>query len=298
MTRLEFGTAMALDLAIGDPHRLPHPVRAIGWMIARGEGWLRHSAIPLRAAGVVLCISVVAVSSGLVWITLPWTNVYWTYSLVALRSLDVEASRPMQSLANGDIVQARAQLAMIVGRDTDGLDEAAIVRAAIETVSENFADGVVAPLFYLALLGPVGMMAYKAVNTLDSMVGYKEKRYRELGWASARLDDVLNYLPARLSAALVWAAASLLGMNAARSFRVTLRDAASQPSPNSGWPEAAFAGALGVRLGGVNLYRGVESRKAHLGDAVRPLSTAEFKRARRLLYASAMLAAVGVMLWL
>ena len=121
------------------------------------------------------------------------------------------------------------------------------MRAAIETVSENFGDGVVAPLFYLALLGPAGMAAYKAVNTLDSMVGYKDERYLELGWASARLDDALNYVPARLSAIVVWFASALLGMNVVRSVRVTLRDASSQPSPNSGWPEAAFAGALANR---------------------------------------------------
>jgi adenosylcobinamide-phosphate synthase len=204
----------------------------------------------------------------------------------------------MRSLAAHNITEARQQLARIVGRDTQSLDEPEIVRGAIETVSENFGDGVVAPLFYLALFGPAGMAAYKAVNTLDSMVGYKDERYRELGWASARLDDALNYVPARLSAALIWAAAAFLGMNVGRSLRVTLRDASSQPSPNSGWPEAAFAGALGVRLGGLNWYKGVKSAKAYLGDPERPLSIGEFARARRLLYGAGVLAIVGVALWL
>jgi adenosylcobinamide-phosphate synthase len=204
----------------------------------------------------------------------------------------------MRSVQRGDLAQARADLAMIVGRDTGSLDEPEIVRAAIETVSENFGDGVVAPLFYLALLGPAGMAAYKAVNTLDSMVGYKNDLYRELGWASARLDDLLNYVPARLSAALIWIASGVLGMDVRRSVRVTLRDASNQPSPNSGWPEAAFAGALGVQLGGVNHYRGVESRKAYMGDPVRPLVVEEFCRARRLLYVSGLLAMIGVALWL
>jgi adenosylcobinamide-phosphate synthase len=289
---------MALDLALGDPRWVPHPVRWIGWLISRGEQWLRHSAIPMRAAGVILCFSVVATSAAVVWITLPWGNVYWAFSFVALRSLDVESTRAIRSLAEGDVAQARADLALIVGRDTDALDETEIVRASIETVSENFGDGVVAPLFYLALLGPAGMAAYKAVNTLDSMVGYKDERYCDLGWASARLDDVLNYVPARLSAVLVWISSGLVGMNPARSLRVTIRDASTQPSPNSGWPEAAFAGALGVQLGGVNRYRGVESRKAYLGDPIRPLSIAEFGRARRLLYASGLLAMIGVALWL
>jgi adenosylcobinamide-phosphate synthase len=289
---------MALDLALGDAHWLPHPVRGIGWLIARGERWLRKTAIPLRAAGVVLCLSVVAISTAIVWMTLPWGNVYWVYSLVALRSLDLESSRAIRSLAVGDIDMARADLAMIVGRDTGALDERGILRAVIETVSENFGDGVVAPLFYLALFGPAGMAAYKAVNTLDSMVGYKDERFRELGWASARLDDALNYVPARLSAMVVWLAAALLRMDVVNSVRVTLRDASFQPSPNSGWPEAAFAGALGVRLGGVNVYQGVESRKAYLGDELRPTSVKEFGRSRRLLYVASFLSMIGVALWL
>jgi adenosylcobinamide-phosphate synthase len=130
------------------------------------------------------------------------------------------------------------------------------------------------------------------------MVGYKNDLYRKLGWASARLDDLLNYVPARLSAALIWIASGVLGMDVRRSVRVTLRDASNQPSPNSGWPEAAFAGALGVQLGGVNHYRGVESRKAYMGDPVRPLVVEEFCRARRLLYVSGLLAMIGVALWL
>ncbi|HYP05131.1 MAG TPA: adenosylcobinamide-phosphate synthase CbiB [Bryobacteraceae bacterium] len=298
MTRWEFGAAVALDLALGDPHWFPHPVRGIGWMISRGEQAVRSSKLPLRIAGVVLCATVAAASAGLVWLTLPWGNIYWAYSFLALRSLDVESAHVIRTLRIGDIVAARKQLAMIVGRDTATLDESEIVRALIETVSENFGDGVVAPLFYLALLGPAGMAAYKAVNTLDSMVGYKDARYRELGWASAKLDDVLNYIPARLSAAFVWIAATLLGMSPARSVRTTWRDAASQPSPNSGWPEAAFAGALGVQLGGINFYRGVESRKPRIGESHRPLVLTEFSRARRLLYTAALLAIAGVTLWL
>ena len=298
MTRWEFAAAMALDVALGDPHWLPHPVRAIGWMITRGERWLRCRAIPLRLAGVVLCISVVTVSAALVWLTLPFANIYWAYSFIALRSLDVESSRAIDSLAAADIGGARANLAMIVGRDTAALNDEGIVRAAIETVSENYGDGIVAPLFYLALLGPAGMAAYKAVNTLDSMVGYKDERYRELGWASARLDDLLNYVPARLSAVIVWLAAAVLRMDVAGSVRATFRDASTQPSPNSGWPEAAFAGALGVQLGGVNFYKGVASPKAPLGDNRRPLTIAEFGRARRLLYVSGFLTMLGVALWL
>lgn len=298
MTHTEFAFAMALDLTLGDPRWLPHPVRGIGWMIARGEGWLRRSMLPLKAAGALLCVCVAAVTAGLVWVTLPWATVYWVYSLFALRSLDFEATRVIHTLQSGDISGARLELAGIVGRDTAHLDEAEIVRAVVETVSENFGDGVVAPLFYLVLFGAAGMAAYKAVNTLDSMLGYKDERYREFGWSSARLDDILNYVPARLSALLVWLGAALLGMDFLRSVRVTFRDAPNQPSPNSGWPEAAFAGALRIRLGGMNHYHGVESRKAWLGDAGRPLTPDVFRKARVLLYAGGALAIAGVMVCL
>jgi adenosylcobinamide-phosphate synthase len=165
-------------------------------------------------------------------------------------------------------------------------------------VAENFSDAVVAPLFYFALGGPAAMAAYKAVNTLDSMVGYKDARYGELGWASARIDDLANYIPARLSVILIWMAAALLGYDVRRSYQVTLRDARSQPSPNSGFPEAAFAGAIGVQLGGLNYYRGVASRKAALGDPVRPIDRAAFSRTRRLYYVSTALLVLAVALLL
>ena len=294
MTRWDLLAGVALDLALGDPRWLPHPVRGIGWLISRSERVWRGSGLSLRLSGVFLCASVVAASTAIVWVTLPWANVYWIYSFLALRSLDSESCVVVRTLQAGDIESARSQLAMIVGRDTAHLDQPEILRAVIETVSENMSDGVIAPMLYLALLGPAGMAAYKAVNTLDSMIGHKDERYFELGWASARLDDVLNFIPARLSAGLVWIATGLAGMDVARSVRVTLRDAHSQPSPNSGWPEAAFAGALGVRLGGMNVYRGVPANKAHLGDAIHPLTLDVFRRSRALLYVSSLLMIAGV----
>jgi adenosylcobinamide-phosphate synthase len=286
VTRWELLAGVGLDLALGDPRWMPHPVRGIGWLISRSEHIWRGAGLPLRLGGVLLCGSVVFITTCVVWLTLPWANVYWIYSFLALRSLDAESNVVVRSLQGGDIKQARSQLAMIVGRDTKHLDEPEILRAVIETVSENMSDGVVAPLLYLALLGPAGMAAYKAVNTLDSMIGYKDERYRELGWASARLDDVLNFIPARVTALVVWIAAGLTGMNIRRSIQITFRDANLQPSPNSGWPEAAFAGALGVRLGGVNVYRGVINHKTHLGDPIHPISVESYKRSRTLLYVS------------
>lgn len=297
MTRWELLNGVALDLAIGDPRWLPHPVRGCGWLISKSELLWRRSGLPLRVAGVLLCGTVVSLSTTIVWLTLPWANVYWIYSLLAIRSLDVESAKVIRDLAGGDIEKARRSVSMIVGRDTGHLDETEIFRAAIETVSENVSDGIIAPLFYLALFGPAGMAAYKAANTLDSMIGYKNEQYREIGWASARLDDVLNFLPSRLTAALVWVAAGILGMNLRQSLWVTLRDGGSQPSPNSGWPEAAFAGALGVRLGGTNYYRGIPSKKAYLGDPIYPLSTEVFRNSRRLLYVSSLLMVVAVALW-
>ena len=297
MTKWDLLAGFGLDLVLGDPRWLPHPVRGIGWLITRLERFCRTSAVSLRLAGTLTCIAVVGITTAFVWITLPWANVYWIYSLLALRSLDMESMVVVQSLRSGDLEKARSEVAMIVGRDTAHLDEAEIVRAVVETVSENLSDGVIAPLLYLALLGPAGMAAYKAVNTLDSMVGYKTERYREFGWASARLDDLLNFVPSRLAAALVWFGAALTGMKVSQSIAVTLRDGGSQPSPNSGWPEAAFAGALGVRLGGLNFYNGTPSNKPYLGSAGRPLDVSVFGDTRKLLYASSFLMMALVIGW-
>jgi adenosylcobinamide-phosphate synthase len=227
-------------------------------------------------------------------LTLPWLNIFWIWTLLALRDLDFEATLVWRALERGDLEEARRALAMIVGRDTAGLDEPEILRAAIETVAENLSDAVIAPLFYLAIGGPVAMAGYKAINTLDSMVGYRNERYAEFGWASARLDDVANFAPARVTAVLVWLCAFALGYDSRRSRCVTLRDARSQPSPNAGYPEAAVAGALGVRLGGVNFYHGVRSEKPYLGDAVAPLDGRAFRGSRVLLYATSTLMLLAV----
>jgi adenosylcobinamide-phosphate synthase len=285
----ELATGVALDLAIGDPTWLPHPVRGIGWFATVSERFWRATPLPLHAAGLLFWFSVVGLSTAIVWTTLPWLNIYWIYALLACRDLDAQASSVVRALEENDLAEARRRLSWIVGRDTECLDEGGVMRATIETVSENLSDGVIAPLFYLAVAGPAGMTAYKAINTLDSMVGYRNERHREFGWASARIDDIANYLPSRLTALLVWAAALLPGFHARQAIRVTLRDGASQPSPNSGYPEAAFAGALGVQLGGLNFYGGKPSLKATLGDPVIPLRRDVYPRVRVLLYASEVL---------
>ncbi len=282
----------ALDLALGDPRWLPHPVRGIGWLIARLEPLCRH--LPLYLGGAVLWLLVVGLSASIVWLTLPWLAIFWIWTFLAVRDLDVQSMRVIVALRDGDLVQARERLSMIVGRDTATLDEPEILRATVETVAESLGDGIVGPLFYLALAGPAGMAAYKAASTLDSMCGYRNERYREFGWASARLDDVANFIPARLSVLLVALAALLLGYDARAALKCALRDGRSQPSPNSGYPEAAVAGALGVQLGGLNTYQGVASRKATLGDALRPLSFEVFSGVRRILYATSALAVLLV----
>lgn len=288
----------ALDLALGDPRWLPHPVRAVGRLAAGLERVWRRSGLPERAAGALFWACVVAAAALAARLTSPRADIYWIYALLAVRDLDRHAAAVVRQLERGDLAAARRKLSMIVGRDTEALDESGILRAVIETMAENLSDGVIAPLFYLALAGAPGMAAYKAVNTLDSMVGYRDARHREFGWASARLDDLANLVPARLTAMLVWISAGILGYDARRSIAVTLRDAHRQPSPNSGYPEAAAAGALGVQLGGPSSYRGVISRKATLGDPLQPVTRDTWRKTRALLYSASTLMVAAVALWL
>ncbi|MEX2263891.1 MAG: adenosylcobinamide-phosphate synthase CbiB [Bryobacteraceae bacterium] len=294
----ELVIGVTLDLALGDPRWMPHPVRGFGWIVNRLERIWRAVPLSPRVAGSLFWCSAVGVACAVVGVGLslvprPWSGGYWIFSLLALRQLDREASAVV---AASDIEAARKQLATIVGRDTQQLDDPEILRATVETVAENLSDGVIAPLFYLGIGGPIGMAAYKAINTLDSMVGHRNDRYREFGWAAARMDDLANLIPARLTAVLVWCCALLPGFDFRRSVGVTLRDARQQPSPNSGYPEAAFAGALGIRLGGVNSYGGVTSHKSFLGDPLRKLTRQLVPRVRFLLYAPALLS-IAVLYW-
>jgi adenosylcobinamide-phosphate synthase len=292
LTQKQLLAGVSLDILLGDPQWLPHPIRGLGVLIEGAETFWRGIRLPLRVSGSLFALSVVGVSAALVRFTLPRWSVYWIYSFLACRSLDTESSSVIAALQDGDLAEARQRLSFIVGRDTAHLNEQEVLRAAIETVAENLSDGVIAPLFYLALAGPAGMAAYKAINTLDSTVGYRNERYREFGWASARLDDLANFIPARLSAALICCCAPMVGGSFWSAALTTLRDGRSQPSPNAGFPEAAVAGALGVQLGGLNFYRGVPSRKVYLGNAIRPLDVGAFQSTRRLLYACTAVAVV------
>jgi len=201
---------------------------------------------------------------------------YWIFTCLAVRSLDHESNKVIQALRSGDLPRARTLVGHLVGRDTKDLCEADVTRAVFETVAENMSDAIVAPLFYLAISGVPGMVTYKAVNTLDSMVGYKNDRYIRFGWAAARLDDIANYIPARVTAGLIVLCAALLRLRWRSAIRAIFRDAHLQPSPNAGYPEAALAGALGVQLGGRNYYFGKPVQKPLLGDRLEALEWRRF----------------------
>jgi adenosylcobinamide-phosphate synthase len=221
-------------------------------------------------------------------------SVWLSYTCLAARSLHHESKLVADRLTAGDLKGARKYLSRIVGRDTDGLEEPEIWRALVETVAENTSDGIIAPLLYLMIGGPALGLAYKAVNTLDSMVGYKNERYLQFGWASARFDDLANWLPARLTGLLMVIVAPLAGLSGKNSFRVMLRDGKNHSSPNSGIPEAATAGALGIRLGGTNRYFGKPVEKPTIGDPLRALSLDSYRGAVRLMYGAM---ALMLVLW-
>jgi adenosylcobinamide-phosphate synthase len=291
--------AFSLDLLLGDPRGWPHPVVWIGRLIGGLEALWTRLLGRTCVAGVLLTCSTLLVAGGGAWGVLvlaravhPWLGAavsFWlAYACLALRALHVESLAVVRRLEAGDLAGARQALSMIVGRDTAALDEAGVLRATIETVAENTSDGVVAPLFYLCLGGPVAAVVYKAASTLDSMVGYQSERYRQVGWASARLDDLLNLVPARLTGVLMVLAAGLLRLDAAGAWRSLRRDAGRHASPNAGFPEAAAAGALGIRLGGPAYYSGRLSEKATLGDDRRPVTRESYRGMVRLMYLTAL----------
>jgi len=277
--------ALILDLLIGDPRWLPHPVVMMGKVIRFGETRIRRSMqspMALKSAGLLLTIIVVTASYVffLAVISLAYAyhatvglllSIFIMSQALSVNSLYQHAMAVFRPLTSGDLLLARTKLSMIVGRDTQGLDEAQIVRGVVETVAENTVDGIISPLFYGLIGGPALAMAYKAVNTLDSMVGYKNEKYLHLGWASARLDDIVNYVPARLAALLFLSIAPFTQGGFRKVWQTLRRDARKHISPNSGLPEAAVAGALEVQLGGPNSYHGVPECRALIGRPDHPL---------------------------
>lgn len=304
---LAFFIGFLLDLLIGDPHWLFHPIRLIGNLISILEKKLHREETPRQEkrerrqggcmAALVLLITGMAVTAILLgaYLIHPYAGLLaesvMTYQILATKCLKVESMKVYHCLMEGDLEKARRAVSMIVGRDTENLDETGVAKAAIETVAENTSDGVIAPMIYLALGGPILGFLYKAVNTMDSMVGYKNDRFLFFGRAAAKLDDAVNYLPARCAAFLMIAAAYLPGkeFSGQDAYRIFRRDRYKHASPNSAQTEAACAGALGVQLAGDASYFGKMVKKPYIGDAHRPVETEDIRRVNRLLYRSALL---------
>ena len=294
----------ALDLLLGDPAWLPHPVVIMGRYITWFEGRVRP-LFPKTERGERMGGALLALSLPLLTLALstavclaarrihPLAELavqsFWCFQALAARGLAQESGRVLRALRAGDLPGARLAVARIVGRDTARLDAEGVAKAAVETVAENFSDGVAAPLLYMAVGGAPLALCYKAINTMDSMVGYQNERYLFFGRAAAKLDDAANYLPARI-AALFWiAAAFLTGHDARAACRIWRRDAGLHLSPNAGQTESACAGALGIQLGGAAWYFGRRVEKAALGDARRPCEAEDIERANRMMLCGSVL---------
>ena len=294
----------ALDCVFGDPHGFPHPIVAIGKLIDILDRGLRRVFPKTRAgeltAGGLLWLLVVTVSFTLPLVILylcalvsPWLRLaaesVMCWQILAAKSLKTESMKVYNALKTGTLGDAQYAVSMIVGRDTQRLDEKGVARAAVETVAENCSDGVIAPMLFLALGGaPLGF-AYKAVNTMDSMLGYVEPPYKNIGCVPAKLDDVFNYLPARISAIAMLLAGGLLKLDFQNGLRIFKRDRYNHASPNSAQTESVCAGLLGLRLAGDAWYHGVLHKKKYIGDALRPIEPEDIKRACRLMYATTVL---------
>jgi adenosylcobinamide-phosphate synthase len=290
-----------LDIIFGDPYSLPHPVRLVGRLISKLESFVRrHMGGHLRAGGVLLALIVLIVSAVVplgililcycvnIWLGAAVEGVM-CYYLMAARCLRDESMKVYRTAAKGDTEGARKAVSMIVGRDTAVLDSKGIIKAAVETVAENTSDGVTAPIMYMSLGGAVLGAFYKAANTMDSMIGYKNEKYADIGRFAAKLDDVLNFIPSRLTALAMIVCAPMAGLDGGRAYRIWKRDRRKHASPNSAQTESACAGALGVQLAGDAYYFGELHKKEFIGDPVREIENEDITRANRLMYAASAL---------
>ncbi len=296
-----------IDLIFGDPHSIPHPVVLIGRLISATEKLVRKifpkTVRGENVAGGVLWLLVVLISTavplGILYLGYkisPWLGLalesIMCWQILATKSLKVESMKVYTALKAGNPAEYRRAVSMIVGRDTAALDDKAVARAAVETVAENTSDGIIAPMLYLAIGGaPLGFF-YKAVNTMDSMLGYVEMPYKNIGLVPAKMDDFFNFLPARLSALLMLLAGWLEGLDIRRGWRIWRRDRRNHASPNSAQTESVCAGLLGLRLAGDAYYHGVLHKKPYIGDPVREIEYEDIPRACRLLYGTAMVSLV------
>jgi adenosylcobinamide-phosphate synthase len=290
--------AILIDTFLGDPRSSLHPVVLIGNCIAFFEKKLlkpQYSRTVKKINGMLLVILVIVITYTITWWILnllsqihPWAKFLGGALLLSLtispNSLAKAGNEIYQYLISGNLIQARFKVGWIVGRDTDNLSIPEITRATVETIAENIVDGVISPLFYLIIGGVPLAFLYRAVNTLDSMVGYKSDKYKDFGMFAARFDDIFNYIPARLTAILILLATIVLRFNLSGAIKAIWNDAAKHPSPNSGLSEAGVAGALGIRLGGLNYYGGVASQRAYMGEAHTSLIPLHIKQTIHIMY--------------
>ena len=305
MNLLSIYTGYALDLIIGDPYSFPHPVRYIGKLISIVEKQIRKitsSDKGLKIAGFFLWFIVVGATFGITTLVLQLfkfnklayfiVNTILIYTTLATKCLKDESVKIYKVLKTGDLEKSRIQLSYIVGRDTKNLNEKEIVRATVETVAENTVDGIIAPLFYGFIGGAPLAMAHKAVNTLDSTVGYKNDKYYYLGFASAKIDDIANYIPARLGVVLLSLGSLFAGFNFKDALKIGIRDRKNHKSPNCAFSEGAVAGALGIQLGGTNVYFGKEVYKPTIGDKTREIEIEDIVRTNKIMYSSSIISII------
>ncbi|MCX7950162.1 MAG: adenosylcobinamide-phosphate synthase CbiB [Treponemataceae bacterium] len=295
---LLLGLGFLLDALLGDPQGKWHPVALIGLLIEKLEGLLFPKKRNFRQEFVLGFVLLLVLLGGLgtgyfllgrfLWRRFPViffaVELYLMFSFLALRTLRRRGEEVKEALERGDLPEARRRLRHLVGRDTEHLSEWEVVRGCVESLAENFSDGFLAPLFYMSILGALGGLLYKITNTLDSMIGHKDFRYFFFGFASARFDDILNFVPARLSVLFIALGTLFAGGNVRRVFLCAFRDAGKHESPNAGWPESGMAGALGVRLGGVNYYGGKREEMAFLGDPLQDLTVEKIDEALTIIH--------------
>jgi adenosylcobinamide-phosphate synthase len=305
--------ALLIDILVGDPRSCMHPVVMIGNCISFFERKLlqvQHSSVLKKLNGMLLVMLVLGITYGIIWLVMGLlTNIHpWVAFLggalllsftISPNSLAKAGNEIYQYLMDANITQARFKVGWIVGRDTANLDVGEVTRATVETIAENIVDGIISPLFYFAIGGVPLAFLYRAVNTLDSMVGYKNDRYGDFGMFAARVDDVFNYIPARITAMLLLLAAIVLRFNISGIITTIWRDAAKHPSPNSGFSEAGVAGALGIRLGGLNYYGGIASKRAYMGEPHNPLAPVHIKQTVHIMYTTTIFFILSLyILWL
>lgn len=292
--------AYVLDLIFGDPQNVVHPVQVIGKTISAGEKVLLRKKYKFLA-GAVLNIFTVSITYTLMYLISKSVKIsvffmiieiYLMYTIFSINSLAREGNRVYRILKEGDIERARKDLSYLVSRDTETMDEKMIIRSTMETISENTVDGIVAPMFYMFLGGMPLAMAYKAINTLDSMVGYKNEKYMDFGKFSAKVDDAANFIPARITGILIVLASMILGYDYKNSLKIFIRDRKNHSSPNSAHSEASVAGALGVQFGGKVSYFGKEIDKPTIGDKTKEFELEDIRKNIRIMYVTSFLSLV------